>query len=356
MIEINTAGYLTFILVAITSLVAVSEYNRGPFGKFILWLLWDFSGIRWIWEKVSPPAEVPKGTKPPSTFLLWATGLFGLYIAIFGLASQRYENRVDLIETRINGIYAQLATENYKKALSRIPRVQRMRVPAKPVLLEPSTVYRSLFVDKLHKDTVEQMKEIVEDWKSSFEGVDLIGANLENIDLRRANLSNVRFIGANIRNATLSEAILKSAMLWDADLTKAYIVNANLEGANLTYANLEDANLYGANLRKAFLYGANFNRTRLEKADLSGADLREPFHEDRDVSEIVALYGFGYLKNNIVRNISPRHLILLSEYRITIKQLCSSASLWNVKLDEALEAEVNKQCPHLLEKPDWIKD
>ena len=60
--------------------------------RFVLWLLWDFSGLRSIWEKIRPPSEEKiksvSYNKPP-TFLLW---VLGIYSALFGIASQRYEN------------------------------------------------------------------------------------------------------------------------------------------------------------------------------------------------------------------------------------------------------------------------
>ena len=72
----------------------------------------------------------------------------------------------------------------------------------------------------------------------TYEGANLIGANL-----RDANL-----IGANLIDANLEGANLRYANLRDANLRDANLIGANLEGANLIGANLRDANLRDANL------------------------------------------------------------------------------------------------------------
>ncbi len=109
-----------------------------------------YSGGQAIWEKMKPPVKptVPK----PATFPLW---ILGIYVALFGIASQRYENRVDIIENRSNAIFAQLATSASTKALSRVPRVQRMPCPVKPEIFNPYSVIQSLFVESRYPAIVE---------------------------------------------------------------------------------------------------------------------------------------------------------------------------------------------------------
>ena len=92
--------------------------------------------------------------------------MIGIYTALYGIASQRYENRVDIIENRANAVFAQLATDVYKKALSRISRIQNMPCPKKPFILKPGTVFASLLCSEEHYDNmVELLKETVEDWR-----------------------------------------------------------------------------------------------------------------------------------------------------------------------------------------------
>ena len=99
-------------------------------------LFWDFSGLRFIYYKVFHPEG------RPSTIIFWITGI---YVALVGLASQRYENRIDIIENRANAIFSQLSTSVGLKAVDRITYVQNMPCPIKQEILKPITVIQSLY-------------------------------------------------------------------------------------------------------------------------------------------------------------------------------------------------------------------
>ena len=215
----------------------------------VKWVFWDFSGLRFIWSKVSPP-EVTSKTKPPSTFFLW---ILGIYVALFGIASQRYENRVDRIENRTNAIFTQLSTDKYKSALGRIARVQTMTCPYRPTLFNPSSVFRSLFgTDYQQAEIVEMLKETLEDWKDALEKVDLTGVNLEGANLKNANLRNTILSCATLEGANLGGAHMEGAILEEASLENANIVMASLKGTWFRKANLKDVILSSETLDVTF--------------------------------------------------------------------------------------------------------
>lgn len=55
--------------------------------KIILWVCWELSGVRFLYEKLNPPSgNKPIDYKPPVTITLW---LVATYIALFGVASSR---------------------------------------------------------------------------------------------------------------------------------------------------------------------------------------------------------------------------------------------------------------------------
>ena len=79
-----------------------------------------YSGFEYIFRKIKPA----KKPRPLPTFILW---LIAVYIASFGVASQRYENRVDIIENKANSIYPQLASGDpvtQEIAFRRLLRIQ----------------------------------------------------------------------------------------------------------------------------------------------------------------------------------------------------------------------------------------
>nr|VFK73622.1 MAG: hypothetical protein BECKUNK1418H_GA0071006_12331 [Candidatus Kentron sp. UNK] len=81
-------------------------------GAGLLWVLWDFPGLRHIWRKINPEkAELINNPnyKRPSTFFLW---VIGVYIALYGIASTKYELALDRVENRMSAVASQLSTSN----------------------------------------------------------------------------------------------------------------------------------------------------------------------------------------------------------------------------------------------------
>ena len=218
--------------------------------NFLKWLVWDFSCLRFIWSKILPPTSESECRRRPATFLLWVVGI---YIACFGVASQKYENRIDVIESRTNTIFTQLAGPAFKQALSRISTVQRMLCPQAPKLLYPPSVFHSLIGShQEYSEIVLLLKETVENWKESLEAVDLSHANLEGAQLYNANLREALLMGTNLKNANFYNADLRNANLENADLR-----NVNFENADLRYAIIVGADLEGAYLRNSNLININ---------------------------------------------------------------------------------------------------
>jgi hypothetical protein len=178
-------------------------------GNFLLWVVYDFSGVRFIWSKILPPKETENTKRQPSTFIFW---ILGIYIGLFGITSQRYENRVDIIENRANSIFAQISTSAYKKALSMITRIQRMECPIKPYILKPGTVFASLFSrSSRYDEIVDLLTRTIENCKADLKEVNLSYAQLHRADLQRDRLCLTRFQSADLREADLP----KGPILWE---------------------------------------------------------------------------------------------------------------------------------------------
>ena len=122
----------------------------------VLKWIFRYSGLEFIYKKFNP-----KEVSQSPTGVIW---IIGIYVAFFGVASARYENRIDKIENRANSIFSQLSFEGVRtKVLSRIARTQNMPCPLKPDILNPSSVFRSLFTSSEYTEMVELLKETVEE-------------------------------------------------------------------------------------------------------------------------------------------------------------------------------------------------
>lgn len=202
-----------------------------PSKKFILWLAFDFSGIRAIYEKILPPSEEKKAGnyRTPPTFSLW---IIGIYIAFFGVASQRYEHSINKLEAKSNAIIASLSSIEWKLAITRIPAIQNTLIPTPPNLINPSSVFKTIF-GKREKDPViiDLLKDIIKDKKEHLAGINLNYVVLDELDLSGADFSGAYLVGASFIGADLSGATFKDAYLSDSNLTGAIILGVSFENA-----------------------------------------------------------------------------------------------------------------------------
>lgn len=360
MLLITGTGYAVIVFVAI--IIFLSYFENGR--TFLKWLLLDFLGLRFIYGKLNPEKNEDlqkQGYKKPATLFLW---LIGIYIATFGIASNRYENRIDIIENRLNRLYAQIPKDIHV-AFQRINDVQKMLCPAKPKIRDPFSVIKSFWAsdDRIYEEGVDQLKQLVEDWAQKTETIQI---RLQ----REPDLEKKDWI-KHIKKTAKDEKIdrvNKIGVLAGADLQGAYLVGANLWKSHFEGSNLEDVNLKGSVLWYAHLEGATLVNVNLESADLNDAYL-----EKTDLS-------WAYLKNAKLRdtrfgeaNLRGAHLgrghlwyayfdgaklwdaclckaDLKNARDLSLKQLSQAFSLYGVKnLDPELERKIKDKYPELLE-------
>ena len=249
--------------------------------KKVLYWLYDTFGLRFIWGKQCTHIDPITGKHKPKTFILW---IIGIYIALFGVASQRYENRIDTIENRANAIFAQQGTSVGTGALSRISYVQNMKCPIKPALFRPDLTISSLFKETYYSEMVELLKDTVVLHKEQLSGANLSGANLSGLDLSKASLDGSNLSNANLEECDFSDASLRRANLSNSNLQKSKFIRADISHADLTQADLTESDLsyvkcgetlfINTILVKANLSKSEWNTDALTGADLTEADLR----------------------------------------------------------------------------------
>lgn len=400
--DITSEIIKVFLLWAIVIAVFTRKLDKDE--NFVKWITWDLTGLRFIWEKFRPPSKKKSNGRPPSTILIWSFGIFGIYIALFGVASQRYENRTDIMETRANAVITQISKDTACRALERIPAIQNMKCPGKPELLRPLTVLNSLFQkDGRNRDICKLFVDTIETWKDNLNNIDMTGiylkeAQLKNANLNATNLTNANFVKANLsyailQKATLNGANLSETILTGTNLTKAKLINAILQHsdsksvilnyANLEKAKLEQAQMYGAemnycvlsnaNLRKANLGLAQLNNATLKGADLFGVNLVNSDLSDSDITEAHcngADFSYARFNNSILvsANMKKAKLVgadlsgallldvdfeeadLSEAIGLKVGQLCNAKSLYKAVLKDTIQNLIMKKCPNLFEK------
>ena len=234
---------------------------------------YELLGFRWVWEHIRPPAEKEKKGewRPAPTFTIW---VFGVYTALFGLASARYEHAVDRVEIRAGAVVALLANDKIRSdATAQVALIQKRRVPKRPEYWPP--FFDSFWKREPYQEGIELLKTAVESCKKELGGANLSGAILLNAKLEGANLHE-----ADLRDAILQNADLKGAQLQLVKLLRADLQEADLQGADLPRAEMQMTNLRQAKLQRAQLQRANLQGSQLQGTFLQGAFLQEANLQD----------------------------------------------------------------------------
>lgn len=246
----------------------------------------NYSGLRAIGHRFAPQLSEQKNSKPPSTGMLW---LVGIYVALFGLASQRYEHGLDRILNRQSGIFAQIGSGEVRTSLERVPTAQAQTRPREPDLKSPLSVLSSLVCGEVRDpDNVDILKELVVSNKHKLgrKRVEDGGPYEPGVRLMNADLSGANLIDADLAGSDLSDADLRRSKLWKADLSFATLRGTKFQDASLsndtrpTEGSMRNPHLEVAILRSAIIPNGMFARANLGGVDLYDAHLRGADFQD----------------------------------------------------------------------------
>lgn len=218
--------------------------------------------------------------------------LIGVYVATFGIASQRYENHRDRIDNKIAIITTQLGTPARKAALERVNELQaNMKIPIEPKILVPWTSFFTLFGDKQVSDELMDELKLIVSTSLQSQGSDGQGV----LDLNYIDLSSYSDgTPVNLRNANLENTFLVRA-----NLSGSFLYFANLKGSDIRLANFENSNLVGANLDKTFLQDANFKNANIKKASLYGAYTHQSDLQNFSIKSVCEIISVAYNRSSV---------------------------------------------------------
>ncbi len=181
---------------------------------------YNYAGGRAIWEKIFPPTtKLYKNSPKPSTFILWA---ISIYIALFSIASARYDRAVNSFEMQISAFQTQMASDSRAEACANLENLQKTTIPIQPDILKFWNTFISFFQENKYQIGQKILLQTVEAYKKKLNGANLNFADLKYADLNSANLKN-----ANLSGTNLTGAHMISADLSNVDVTSIYIQYAD---------------------------------------------------------------------------------------------------------------------------------
>ena len=337
--------------------------------NFFIWLIWDFSGLRLICYKIRPPINLRKDNRKPASFFIW---FIGIYVALYSLSSQRYENRVDFIETYTNSVVSQLSGASFKEAISRISYIQNMECPYKPEVLKPISIIKSLFGDSINYLDIRQLLiTTVENHKSTLDHTNLQGSYLKGAQLKNANLADAQLGGSNLDYANLENANCHKTSFVNQKITEQShhhtvydYERASLKHAILNNAIFSQTDLSGVDLTDSFIDGTNFENAKLNNSNFSCPDDKDwgvsisfgpgPNFKNGDLTG--AKFNWRIMQNSNFENAKLDEVIFLgadlrNAIGLTAEQLSKVSTLFEAQLDSEMEKELKIKYPKLFDAP-----
>ncbi|WP_319780021.1 pentapeptide repeat-containing protein [Maridesulfovibrio sp.] len=398
-------------------IISIYKTIRDTPDEKIYQLLANYLGVRAIWEKLHPPTTKRDQNKPkPSTFILWAASV---YIALFSVASSRYDRAVNSLAMQISAFQTQMTTNQKAQVCNQIRLIQQNEVPYKPDFKNPLTVFYSFYKYQKYEEGFQNIIQTINSYKKDLLNAQLNGADLSNIELIDSNIQNATLLDANLSNAILWNANLKNANLWRSNLEGCEFCGANLQNVDLTDSNITDTDFFNADLTNAKLINVDAQNAQFKNAILIGTQLQKTYtkneldysiridkrrgtsvsvnHKEYNNTEFKKHffmdhnYNITYKKisnytesqyykkqvaDKLTRKIYKQIYImnpgfgsfgyLTSEGRnsqefkkkidISVAQLAEAKTLYKAKLPPKIEKKLKQTHPHLFEKPDWYKE
>lgn len=182
-----------------------------------------------------------------------------------------------------------------------------MECPYKQVILNPVSVFKSLFSDTRYQEMNNILKSTIITWKESLDSINFSPLNF--YEIKENTIPYVRFPhtygkGLDLSGCNLIEANFESSTLIDANFASAELINTNFKNAYLMNTKFSGSNLRKSNMNCAILIRANFNCTIMNNVRLDSSNLRYASFDGADLSN--ANLSVRYLILSQLINLAPR--------------------------------------------------
>ena len=348
----------------------MEAYITSHIGIIILILIWnsskplynlyEYSGARAIKQLIRPPSKKEiegDNYRSPSTFVLW---IVSIYVAIFGLASNRYERAVSTYEMQIASWQNQIATEYRAQACANLKYLQEVTVPKQPSLIQFWNTFLSFLNNEKYQVGQDMLRQTIEAYKANLKNAKLLSTdlskiNFKNANLAKANLSYSDLQSAELTNATMNGSICQKTLFYNATLKYTKINNINFWRANFTQATffktqITNSKIIQTDSQNAKFWYSNFTGSNLWESDLSGAEL---FYSDFSATDLsYTELKHANFQNATLNDADMRYTNLSGAKNLKETQLSKAKTLYGAKnIPADIEYKLKLNHPQLFVKP-----
>lgn len=277
-----------------------------------LWVLYHYSGLRAIcslaWPKKNKELSAP-GYRKPATFVLW---LLGTYTALFGIASGRYEMRVNMLLARANALIAQTAIpEACGAAIEQMPAVQYEECPVKPEFWNPFSVFYSAFFKNKNSPQCLEIAKILRNTivtnQKHLSGIILRNAFLQSAHFKNLNATDSTFVDCDFKNSTYYNCFFLNSRFVNADFNDVKMRNVNFSHTKFYNTVFSSSTIEKTSLNDVYIRKGEFIKTKLNNVDFKYATIYETIFQNCTNGLIKSSFVLSYnpliFKNSTLHNI-----------------------------------------------------
>ena len=245
-------------------------------------LLFDLSSLRWLWEKILPPAPSLR-SRPPSTFVVW---LVATYVGVYGLATGLYNQEKDALAGRLDFVISTVDVESFQYLITQLSVFQNTEVPLKPEFISFASLdeffkgllspVRSLFETAPAPEIHNTIRTLIE-----FRLGLLTGKNFENFSFQGYSLTNADLSHSKMRNITLAGATISgmrfnSSELENVDITQvSYDQPVELRNSHVRDSRI-DFYLFNPDFPTSIDRDIDFTGTKIINSEIIVRDIYSP--------------------------------------------------------------------------------
>ena len=240
------------------------------------------SGISYVCHKM-----IWVGKENHPTLFLWLIGFYG---TLFTYSDQLYKRSLENLDSQLT--FAISSAQNDSELLSSsISKIYSTRIPIKPNLFHPDTVFKAVWGQGYRSHEMEsKIRTLIAEKRISLSNLNLPGIDLSNVNLSNSNFTNSNFSystfeNTNLSNSTFNESTFEGAKFENTKLSKSKINKSTFKESIFKNVNISDSSFKNS----------DFSRTKFNNTVGKGSDISNTIFKNSEMENT----GFSrsFIKN-----------------------------------------------------------
>lgn len=230
------------------------KYFKINFIGTIWQFVYIYLGVGYILQMIRKPKEGEYTDRAPSQFIWW---VIGIYAGLFGIAFQKYENRINRLENRYDSLIQQLGGNNTGEILTAISDMQTSYTPLEPAIWPPNVLLS--LTDSIPNLEIWKLSEnTILNWSKHLSRTKLEGFSTKSLELD-SHIDNLTIRGKGIEKLILNNSYSRKPLSFrelsisDGQFKELSILNSQLPIFKMHNTIVREFNIDHSYISKSFI-------------------------------------------------------------------------------------------------------